>query len=364
MLSCKDAWKNDGSSACRHQRVAGRRRIDLVAFPRTPAATHALSARAPPMQTSHAAHVPAEDEITYWKQEVESRLDVLMAPMHRQDGGVCHAMHAGVTGGGKRVRALMLIGVCQGLGMNPARLLDLACAVEMVHAASLYLDDMPCMDDAKERRGQPALHLRFGESTALLASIGMLTHAFKTIAEVEEIPPHLRSGLVALLADTVGPCGLIQGQYRDLGTSTGDNDPAVLREVNDLKTGMLFRAAMLMPSMVAGSDTATMESISRFASHVGHAFQLRDDLADGETTLNGSFVDSDGHATLVTTLGPRQALVKLEGHVMEAKKSMHALFREPHILTSLMQRIASVPSKPSPSRSPELRDHGLAGLSP
>ncbi|MGI4777136.1 MAG: polyprenyl synthetase family protein [Janthinobacterium lividum] len=306
----------------------------------------------------------ADDEIDFWKQAVECRLDVLMASMHRPDGSVCHAMHAGVTSSGKRIRALMLIGVGQGLGIDPVRLLDLACALEMVHAASLFLDDLPCMDDAKERRGQPALHLRFGESTALLASIGMLTHAFKTIAESEEIPVHLKPGLVSLLADTVGPCGLIQGQYRDLATSSGDSDSSALGDVNELKTGMLFKAAMLMPAMVVEADLSTLQAIARLASDVGQAFQLRDDLADGETTGNGAFVDLDGHATLVTALGPRRAMAKLEGHVGEAQKSMRALFAESQILAGLMKQIATLPLKSPPSCLPEPCAGTLAGMTP
>lgn len=321
--------------------LAGRDRFVAVEFIRPSPAFNAQRDRALTMQTAHLKLVDVDDEVGFWKQAVERRLDVLMAPMNLADGSVCHAMHSGVTGRGKRIRALMLIGVGQGLGLDPQRLLDLACAVEMVHAASLYLDDLPCMDDAKERRGQPALHMKYGESTALLASMGMLTEAFKTIAEADDVPVHLRPRLVTLLADTVGPCGLIQGQFRDLATNSENSNLATLNDVNELKTGMLFRAAMLMPAMVAESSAETIEAITRFASNVGQAFQLQDDLADGRTTADGILADLDGHVTLVTTLGFCSAIAKLERHVKEARKLMHDLFRNSRMLDSLMQRIVN-----------------------
>jgi len=299
------------------------------------------------MQRPDSEEVRADDEIEFWRQAVVRRLDALMAPVGHAGDAVCLAMQAGVVQGGKRVRALMLIGVCRGLGLDPLPLLDLACSLEMIHAASLSIDDLPCMDDADERRGQPALHLRFGESTALLASIGMLTHAFKTVAEIEDIPVHLRSRLVVLLADAVGPNGLVRGQYRDLASGAGRADAAALKQVNELKTGMLFRAAMLMPAVIAEAEPSTLEAIAQLATDVGHAFQLGDDLQDGRSTTDGSLADLDGHATLVTALGPQRARAKFERHLRHAHQSIAVLFPESRLLTALVQRIAAMsPAEP------------------
>src|SRR3954466_12192920 len=111
---------------------------------------------------------PVTVEIHEWKSVIDERLADLLPPVRHTGDAVCEAMREGLLGPGKRIRPLMTLSVSLGFGQDPMKLLDVACALEMVHAASLFLDDLPCMDDAAERRGRPALHLQFGEDTALL----------------------------------------------------------------------------------------------------------------------------------------------------------------------------------------------------
>jgi geranylgeranyl diphosphate synthase type II len=110
------------------------------------------------------------------------------------------AMRAGALGAGKRMRPLLMMLVARDLGCDSPALVDVACAVEMVHAASLILDDMPCMDNAMLRRGQPTVHVQFGEDVAILAAIGLLSRAFGILASAPEIPAAIRARLVAKLS--------------------------------------------------------------------------------------------------------------------------------------------------------------------
>ena len=285
--------------------------------------------------------VPSPPELQLWKRAVDERLAALL-PASDGRNSVCQAMRDGVLGAGKRVRPLMLMGVRHGLGEDPMHLIDAACAVEMVHAASLFLDDLPCMDDALERRGRPALHVQYGEDVALLASVAVLSLAFRTVSACDGIRPLARNEIVTVLADTIGPCGLVQGQYQDLRASPQAHDAEALTVVNELKTGALFRAAMSIPAIVSGADAATIESLRTCASHIGHAFQLRDDLDDGVAAANGRHVDVDGHPTLVTLLGPVSVRARFDAHVQAAGAMLARLFQIDCVLRSLLQSM--VPS--------------------
>ena len=301
--------------------------------------------------------VPAPSELLLWKHAVDQRLDALL-PAHQERNNVCGAMREGVLGAGKRVRPLMLMGVRHGFGEDPMQLIDAACAVEMVHAASLFLDDLPCMDDALERRGRPALHVQYGEDVALLASVALLSLAFRTVAACEGIRPDARNEIVTLLADTIGPCGLVQGQFQDLRANPQAHDAEALTAVNELKTGALFQAAMSIPAIAAGADRSTIDDLRTCAGHIGQAFQLRDDLEDGVATANGRHVDVDGHPTLVTLLGPRNVRAKFDAHVQAASVMLGQLFPVDCVLRSLLDSMvpaerprssARLASKPVPA---------------
>ena len=268
--------------------------------------------------------VPAPSELLLWKHAVDQRLDALLPAQQ------------------ERVQPLV----------------DAACAVEMVHAASLFLDDLPCMDDALERRGRPALHVQYGEDVALLASVALLSLAFRTVAACEGIRPDARNEIVTLLADTIGPCGLVQGQFQDLRANPHAHDAEALTAVNELKTGALFQAAMSIPAIAAGADRSTIDDLRTCAGHIGQAFQLRDDLEDGVATANGRHVDVDGHPTLVTLLGPRSVRAKFDAHVQAASVMLGQLFPVDCVLRSLLDSMvpaerprssARLASKPVPA---------------
>jgi geranylgeranyl diphosphate synthase type II len=240
------------------------------------------------------------------------------------------AMRASALGAGKRMRPLLVMLVARDLGCSSPALIDVACAVEMVHAASLVLDDLPCMDNAQLRRGKPAVHVQYGEDVAILASVALLSRAFGVLAGAGDIPPVTRARLVAKLAETVGTQGLVRGQFQDLhgGARTLD----AIATTNELKTGVLLGVAVDMAAIICQSDERVAASLRAFALAAGHAFQIRDDLIDlpgKDIALTGAESGKDtgkdlGKATVLASLGVEETQRRLAAHLHEAQQHLVA----------------------------------------
>jgi geranylgeranyl diphosphate synthase type II len=179
----------------------------------------------------------------------------------------------------------------------------------MVHAASLIIDDLPLMDDATLRRGQPANHIVFGEDTALLAALALLNGAYAVIGSAPGLEANLRTRLVVLLSEAIGPAGLIGGQILDLEDWPG-RDAGSLEQTNTLKTATLFVAAAETGAWIAGVSERDVAAVKGFARNLGLAYQVFDDLLDTSYTEveAGKNVDQDEHkTTLVSLLGADSA---------------------------------------------------------
>jgi geranylgeranyl diphosphate synthase type II len=182
----------------------------------------------------------------------------------------------------KRVRAVLAMLAAELCGGTSARALPAAAAMEMVHAASLILDDLPSMDDAPLRRGKPSNHRQFGEAIAILAAFGLLNTAFATLAR--EYDPPLSPQLAGLVADAVGTDGLIGGQAADLLATDQPISFQMLERIHRGKTGALFVAASTAGAVVAGAGREPIAALTAFAKNLGLAFQIIDDLLDVEGT--------------------------------------------------------------------------------
>jgi geranylgeranyl diphosphate synthase type II len=265
-------------------------------------------------------------ELELLRRQLEERIGQHLAHSPDQADLLTLAMREGALSAGKRMRPLLMMLVARDLGCDSAALVDVACAVEMVHAASLILDDMPCMDNAMLRRGKPTIHVQFGEDVAILAAIGLLSRAFGILASAPEIPPAIRARLVAKLSDTVGDQGLVKGQFLDLrGGQRTARDIAV---TNELKTGVLLGVAVDMAAIIAETDDCVAQSLRAFALAAGHAFQIRDDFQDGpgnDSAVTGKDTNKDlGKATLINTLGHEEARRQLRGHLEDAERHLSA----------------------------------------
>lgn len=230
-------------------------------------------------QRSASSESPAPT-IRLWRDRVNTRLKDLI----RADEDACptlvEAMRYSLLTPGKRVRPLLALLTALDFDRDPAPLVDFGCALELVHCASLMLDDLPCMDNARMRRGQPAAHIQFGEATTTLAAIALLNQAFGVIASSDSLPERLRCQLVARVSQAVGTAGLVSGQSRDLVERKGGMDSDGLARINQQKTGVLFELAVVGGGMIVDLPHERFDALNRYAGHVGQAFQSADDLLD------------------------------------------------------------------------------------
>jgi geranylgeranyl diphosphate synthase, type II len=197
----------------------------------------------------------------------------------------------------KRVRPVLTLLSAELCGGKPQRALPIAAAMELVHAASLILDDLPSMDDAPLRRGRAANHREFGEAIAILAAFALLNLSFGTIAATCE--PELASRIVPLLSDAVGTDGLVGGQANDLLATDKQIDFETLERIHRGKTGALFVASSCAGAMSAGATSDVLASLSAYAKNLGLAFQIVDDLLDveGDPAQTGKAVREDARKT-------------------------------------------------------------------
>src|SRR5262245_10323250 len=174
----------------------------------------------------------------------------------------------------KRLRPVLALLVAEVLKGNPEPVLPAACSIEMVHTASLILDDLPSMDDARSRRGRPACHVVHGEATAILAAFALLNRAYEILAEGWSRGPDdaARAAIARELARAVGPEGMIAGQAQDLAMTGRAIDFPTLEFVHSRKTGALFTAAAALGALAARSSAAERAAVVAYAKNVGLAF--------------------------------------------------------------------------------------------
>ena len=217
-------------------------------------------------------------QLDAWRASVEQALDRNMPA--EPPIGLVEAGRFSLLGNGKRVRALLVLAAAHDLDADPDVAMNGACAIEMVHAASLVLDDLPCMDDALRRRDRETTHRAYGQSTAILCAIGLIARAFELVAGASRLPPDTRSAMAAKLAEAIGYAGLTGGQYDDLLIKSGHKDRQELEGLYMRKTGVLFSLSLEFGAMAANAEQTDVRKLSDAGAKLGIAFQLIDDLLD------------------------------------------------------------------------------------
>ena len=217
------------------------------------------------------------------------------------------AMRGAVLGGGKRLRAELVLEsafLVAGGTVEFDRTLHAACALEMIHAYSLVHDDLPAMDNADTRRGQPSCHKEYGEATAILVGDALLTLAFERLAETGD------ARVIALVARAAGERGMVGGQAIDIAWSDGkasDITQDSLLQMHAMKTGALIRAACQAGAMLAGGDEREVAALREYGASLGRAFQITDDLLDaiGDPQATGKSASdaANGKATATALFG-------------------------------------------------------------
>ena len=257
------------------------------------------------------------------RERVDAALERVLPPPPGAPALIDEAMRYSLLGGGKRLRPILALAAAEAVGFGDETeqdrlVLPAACAVEMIHTYSLIHDDLPAMDDDTLRRGRPTSHMVYGEGIAVLAGDGLLTEAFGLLARLPETDdPQLMTRKLRTterMAAAAGVAGMVGGQVLDLqtagqvpadpsggSTATGAHaslDESGLRTMHARKTGALIRAAAVSGAIMAGGADPAVDAVDRYASALGLAFQIVDDILDveGEADQLGKTAGKDAAA--------------------------------------------------------------------
>ncbi|WIH06221.1 polyprenyl synthetase family protein [Xanthomonas translucens pv. graminis] len=270
----------------------------------------------------------ADAAFARWRQRVEAGLDAHLPSAAAAPQRLHAAMRHATLGGGKRMRPLLVYASGALFAVDAAQLDAPALAVELIHAYSLVHDDLPAMDDDALRRGQPTVHIAFDEATAILAGDALQSLAFSLLAGADAADAALRVRWLQTLAEAAGAAGMCGGQALDIH-ATGTVQPlADLQRMHALKTGALIRASVRLGALAGGADAAALAQLDAFASALGLAFQVRDDILDIEASSEqlGKTAGKDAaqaKSTYPALLGMEGAKAKLSELATTMRDSLH-----------------------------------------
>ena len=220
----------------------------------------------------------------------------------------------GLFSGGKKIRSKILVDIGKIFKVNYKTLIKIGAAIECVHAYSLIHDDLPCMDNDVLRRGKPSTHIKYGESTAVLAGNSLLTMAFEILTEKNlNISEKIKIELIKNLSECTGHTGVAGGQYLDLYYEKKKVSVKKVINMQIKKTGKLFSFCCMAPLVIKNKDTKVINFFNNIGSDIGLLFQITDDLLDfkGNTNYVGKRTKKDkkrGKATIIDLLGYKKTI--------------------------------------------------------
>jgi len=268
------------------------------------------------------------NDLATWQEdklpEVEKQIEDFIKT-HTANEQLQESMLYSINAGGKRIRPLLLLATVAAFGKNITKQdYQVAAALEMVHTYSLIHDDLPAMDDDHLRRGQATNHVVFGEALAILAGDALLTSSFELVAEIK-LEATCKNRLLHLLAKSAGASGMIAGQVRDIQSEQEQLSFSELAALHQKKTGALIRFAVVGGGILADQSEQVLSQLDNFASYLGLAFQIRDDLLDELATTEqmGKKTQKDsaaGKNTYPALLGIEQAKAALTTQLAQARK--------------------------------------------
>jgi farnesyl diphosphate synthase len=261
--------------------------------------------------------VPKPDELAGAMAEtsrlVEAQLEALLPVPEAAEARLVEAMRYAVWGGGKRMRAFLVMQTAQLFSVNQTCAARVAAAVEMLHAYSLVHDDLPAMDDDDLRRGKPSCHKAFDEATAILAGDALQTRAFEVLAEEDtHADAEARCELVTAFAAATGARGMVGGQMIDMLAEGKTLGAPEITRLQALKTGRLIQFSAEAGAILGRASQQQRHFIAAFGRELGGAFQIYDDVLDeeGSAAELGKTAGKDavqGKATMVSILGLERA---------------------------------------------------------
>jgi len=223
-------------------------------------------------------------------------------------------MNYGLFSGGKKIRSKILIDTGYLFKVNYKTLIAIGAAIECIHAYSLIHDDLPCMDNDSTRRGKPSTHIKFGQSTAVLAGNSLLTMAFEILSDSSlKITEKIKINLIKKLSECSGHLGVAGGQFLDLSFENKKISKSKIIDMEIKKTGKLFSFCCMAPLIVKKKNIKEIKIFERIGSDVGLLFQITDDLIDHDVSskMAGKKTKKDekqGKATLISLLGYKNTI--------------------------------------------------------
>lgn len=270
-----------------------------------------------------------ESQLERWRERMETALARRLPPSDAVPARLHEAMRYSVLGGGKRIRPALVFATAASIGISEQQVEAVACAIELVHVYSLVHDDLPAMDDDDMRRGRPTCHKAFDEATALLVGDALQPLAFQLLASDEALPdsPAIRLKLIDGMARAIGTLGMAGGQAIDLAVQGQQLDIEAVEDLHARKTGALIRASVLMVAdCMPQLSTERYAALSRFASAIGLAFQIQDDLLDvtGDVATLGKATGADHarakptHPAIIGIAASQQRVRLLHNQALQA----------------------------------------------
>jgi farnesyl diphosphate synthase len=238
------------------------------------------------------------------------------------------AMNYGLFPGGKKIRSKILIDIGSLLLIDYKTLIVIGAAVECIHAYSLIHDDLPCMDDDNIRRGKPSTHVKFGESTAVLAGNSLQTMACEILASSDlKLNEKIKINLIKKLSECSGHTGIAGGQYLDLSYEKKKISKKKIIEMEIKKTGKLFSFCCAAPAIIKKKNAKEIKFFEDIGSNIGLLFQIADDIIDfkGDSKIAGKKTGKDqkkGKATLIGLLGYNNAIKYCDKIILDINKKL------------------------------------------
>lgn len=295
------------------------------------------------LKSDHEIHL-IENYLLEGRERIEKHLSSLIPETQLPYDRLFKAARYALLGGGKRLRPLLALATSETLGTSSSMAINVACALEMVHAYSLIHDDLPCMDNDDFRRGKPTVHKAFDEAHAVLAGDYLLAQAFEVIATDQSLSSDQKIALVSLLARKGGGEGMVAGQVLDIESEGKRLTQTELAQIHTLKTGAMITASIEFGCIIANASTADTQELRLFGDEIGLAFQIIDDVIDVAESVqkHGKNISSDAvnnKTTYVTLLGKEAAEKQAYNLLDKALKRLNSLPYDTTILSLLAKKL-------------------------
>ena len=257
------------------------------------------------------------------------------------------SMKYGLFPGGKKIRSKILLDLGLLFNVNYKTLIKIGAAVECIHAYSLIHDDLPCMDNDNLRRGKLSTHIKFGESTAVLAGNSLLTMSFEILSDPKlMITDKIKINLIKKLSECSGHSGIAGGQYLDLNFENKKISQKKITDMEIKKTGKLFSFCCMVPAIIKSKNAGTIKFFETIGSEIGLLFQIADDLIDyrGDTKRVGKKTKKDqkqGKANLISLLGYNNTVIYADKLRFKIQKKLKSYGKKSNSLIKTLEYISN-----------------------